>query len=262
MGYAALERKSKICHVGKITNISRAESIVVAHKHKPVSDGMLRLKWVPSFIEGGAEVLGSGSTPNLEQVDVKRIIMPVVLHDGVMGHAAARHLDNQGYRFEEQDLTHEQGAFEMNIVPFDGLAEKLERFCYAGQALPSVGAVETKHRVKFSTNVELQKWLQLGQVDFAEVFRGHGQATIRVREAGCTAAEGFDKYCLTYERNWNLETVSDQADLAWLLVYILKPTVVHLGTPCTNMCVIGAKQLGKATNEQNKFSRVVLEHQL
>ena len=263
MAYAGLERKSKTCHVGKITNISRAESVVVVHKYKPVSDGMLRLKWIPSFIEGGAEVLGTGSSANLEQVDVQRIIMPVVLHDGVLGHAAARHLDSQGYKFEERDLTLEQGALELrpSRAPEDSFAEKLERFCYAGQAMPSVGKQETGHRVKFGTNVELQKWLQLGRVDFAEIFRGHGQATIRVREAGCTAAEGFDKYCLTYERCWNLETESDQADLAWLLVYMLKPVVIHLGTPCTNMCVIGAKQVGPGTTQQNSFSRIVLEHQ-
>ena len=263
LAYTGLEKKRKICHVGKVQNVSRREESVVVHKHKPVSDGRLRLKWEPLYIEDGTEVLGSGSKPSEETIQVKRILFPVPIHDGVLGHAAARRLDHMGYVFDAKELEYEQGCFDLKIMkPMNNsLAEKLERFCFAGQALPSVGANDTSHRVKFESNIELQKWLQLGRVDFAELFRGRGQATIRVREAGCSAAEGFDKHCITYERSWHLETRNDQADIAWFLVYVLKPRVAHLGTPCTHMAVIGDKKIGADTQSQNEFSKIVLTHQ-
>ena len=96
-------------------------------------------------------------------------------------------------------------AAGVDLVPLksvdgESFSSKLEKFCKAGRALPSVGECLTVHLVHFSGRTELQKWLCLGYVDFAELFRGFGEATIRVREAGCTASEGFDKYAITYER--------------------------------------------------------------
>ena len=88
-------------------------------------------------------------------------------------------------------------------------------------------------KLHWDSNIELQKWIDLHVVDFAEIFRGHGEATIRVRETGCLAAEGFDKAAITYERPWNLDRLGDQADLAFLIVYVLRPKVIHIGTPCT-----------------------------
>ena len=103
--------------------------------------------------------------------------------------------------------------------------------------------------------------MHLGYVDFAELFRGFGELTIRVREAGCTASDGFDKYAITYERCWCLEKKADQCDCAWLIVYSLKPKRLHLGTPCTNMCQIGTGIIDAATAAQNEFTAVVLAHQ-
>ena len=80
---------------------------------------------------------------------------------------------------------------------------KLEQFCLAGRGRPCVlgdGDPPTPHLVHFQGRTELQKWLKLGMVDFAEIFRGFGEATVRVREAGCTAPEGLDKYAITHER--------------------------------------------------------------
>jgi len=48
----------------------------------------------------------------------------------------------------------------------------VEKFCKAGAALPSCGNVLTEHPVHFAGRTELQKWLSLGQVDFAEIFKG------------------------------------------------------------------------------------------
>ena len=83
------------------------------------------------------------------------------------------------------------------------VAVKLEQFCVAGRGRPCVlgnGDPPTPHLVHFQGRTELQKWLKLGVVDFAEICRGFGEATVRVREAGCTASDGFDKYAISHER--------------------------------------------------------------
>merc|ERR1712151_1158197 len=70
----------------------------------------------------------------------------------------------------------------------ESMSQKLEQFCKAGRSLPSFEMERSSHMVHFCTRTEMQKWLSLGYVDFAELFRGYGKATIRVREAGCTAS--------------------------------------------------------------------------
>ena len=120
----------------------------------------------------------------------------------------------------------------------------------------------SRHPVHFSAKSDLQKWVNLGYVDFAELFRGFGELSIRVREAGCTTSEGFDKYALTYDRCWCLDQKGDQGDCAWLLVYSLKPKVVHLGTPCTKMCRLGKQEIDEATKATNEFTKACCEHQL
>ena len=52
----------------------------------------------------------------------------------------------------------------------------------------------------------------------------------------------------------------DQADAAWLITRVLKPKLIHLGTPCTDMSRLGSGQLSEATLARNEFSRMVLEH--
>ena len=190
---------------------------MVVHKHRPESDGRLRLKWLPLFIENGQEEVGTGSKPVEETIEANRIISTVQLHDGVLSHAAARSLEKSGYSLDPQDFRYETGCLDNPPLKDDTgepISTKLEKFC-------AVGRADVRHHpVQFSTNVELQRWLKLSVVDFAEVFRGFGEATIRVREAGCSAAEGFDNSAITYERAWFLDRAEDQADLAFMLVYI------------------------------------------
>ena len=154
-------------------------------------------------------------------------------------------------------------VFQLAEQSADGqsISTKVEQFVKCGRANVSVDDHRTNHPVYFSARSELQKWLRLGYVDFAELFRGFGELTIRVREAGCTASEGFDKYAITYERCWCLDRAADQNDCAWLIVYSLKPKVIHLGTPCTNMCQIGQGVIDKATESQNKFTIKTCQHQ-
>ena len=42
----------------KVLNISKAESSLVVHQYKPISDGHLRVKWTPVYVDGEGEVLG------------------------------------------------------------------------------------------------------------------------------------------------------------------------------------------------------------
>ena len=84
-----------------MTAVSGAEATVIVHRYRPVTDFHLRLYWKPVYVEGGIEAHGSGSNPSTETVPVKRVLFPVQLHDGVLGHAAARRLDHAGFRYEQ-----------------------------------------------------------------------------------------------------------------------------------------------------------------
>ena len=282
----ALAGKRQECTIGKVTALSRAEATVIVHRYRPVTDNHLRLYWQPVYVEGGVEVIGEGSSPSTETVPIKRVLFPVQLHDGVLAHAAARRLDHLGYRYDRSinldpndvvaDVAQGSQLYEPCLAPAvsaskelclmssdgESFCSKVEKFCLAGKALPSYQGNQTSHVVYFQGRSELQKWLCLGYVDFAELFRGFGEATIRVREAGCTAAEGFDKYAITYDRCWHLDNKGDQCDCAWLLVYSLRPKAVHLGTPCTDMCLIGQGKLNESTISQNEFTHAVAVHQV
>ena len=233
----AVESRTKVCTIGKVTAVSDTEGTVIVHRYRPTNDNRLRIYWKPVFIEGGVEVLGQGSSPSTETVAAKRIIFPVQLMDGgVLSHATARELDHRKYRFDKPpgEIADEnwnvliRESPQVKAADGESITRKVEKFCMVGQAYPSFEDNETSHVVHFQARTELQKWLSLGYVDFAEVFRGFGQFTIRVREVGCSAAEGFDKYALTYERAWHLETKKDQADCAWLLVSV---SYTHLTLP-------------------------------
>ena len=210
---------------------------------------------------------------------MKAFLFPVQLHDGVVSHAAARRLDHMGYTYDSSSLAPSSpepangpgfetvsGAVRVHSPPLldqtgETFSTKLEQFIRAGRAPCAVGSIQTTHPVKFSSDTQMQKWMQEGFVDFVEIFRGHGELTIGVREAACTASEGFDKYAMTYGRCWCLETPRDQEDCAWLLVYALRPKVVHLGTPCTKMSVAGSRKIDSATEAQNEFTWKVAVHQ-
>ena len=83
-----------VVHLSRVVHMSVAEAMVAVHRHYPVSDSRLRIKLTLVFVEEGAEVLGTGATPSLENVAVNRILRSLQLHSGVMGHDAARCLGN------------------------------------------------------------------------------------------------------------------------------------------------------------------------
>ena len=264
-----VEGKPKVVSVGQVTAVSAAEATVVIHRHKPVTDHHLRLYWRPLYVEEGQEVLGSGATPAKETVPINRILFPVQIHDGVLGHAAARRLDQSGYRYDSEAVGSVDAAGATYTLPErsatdESMCQMVEKFCGAGKGAirvsqEAVGA--SSHPVVFSNSTELQKWLRLGVVDFAEIFKGHGELTVRVCEAGCSASDGFDVQYVTYDRCWFLETEDDQNDCAFLIVYCLQPKVIHCGTPCTKMCLLGSRSVDDTTHKLNEFTRKVAEHQ-
>ena len=61
--------------------------------------------------------------------------------------------------------------------------------------------------------------LEQKPVDFLEIFRGYGELTVRVHEAGCSVADGIDRNAVTYGRTWHLDKPEDQSDLAWIIIH-------------------------------------------
>ena len=228
-------------------------------KHKPVSDLRLRVKWVPIYMANGEETQDPTGDPCTEEVPFNRILHTVQMHSGIMAHSIARKLDVAGYRLDKEELDG-SGYETKNLEPSDQIAVVLEELAQVTQMDFEVGSTQ-KSKVRFETNHDFQRWIRLKRVDFAEVYRGYGEATIRVAETGLCVAEGFDKLAVTYERAWQLEDPGDRADFAWLITRVLRPTVVHLGTPCTDMSVAGRKEIGDETQARNELSEMILDHQ-
>ena len=94
----------KRCRVGRIRQIRAVEQVVVVHRHTPVTDGNLRVKWKPLYLteEAREETLQPTSLPVEEEVPLQRIITEVQLLSGVISHAAARRIDASGYKVDER----------------------------------------------------------------------------------------------------------------------------------------------------------------
>ena len=90
--------------MGKVLNVSRAEAALTVHRHAPVSDGRLRLRWIPLFLEGGVVTLATGTQMHTETVAVKHVVCTAQLHDGVLSHAVARRLDKANYIFDDTEF--------------------------------------------------------------------------------------------------------------------------------------------------------------
>ena len=142
------------------------------------------------------------------------------------------------YTFDDKEFQFEQGCLICPEPRPKGHA-RLADLVEAIGALPAVGPAAGapcglqrgfSNAVRFDSDVEFRKWMDTGSVDFAEIFSGMAEATVRVREAGLAVAEGFDRAGITYERCWHLDTEEHQADLAWVLTFVLHPIVIHLGT--------------------------------
>ena len=99
--------EKKKCKIGLVWQVHQPDQEITVQKHLPVSDGRLRVKWQPVFWQDGMEVLGSGEKPSLERIHIRKVVTLVQLHNGVLGHAAARRLDKSDYRLDEEGLRYE-----------------------------------------------------------------------------------------------------------------------------------------------------------
>ena len=184
----------KKCRIGKVLNVSKREASVLVHRHRPVVDGHMRVKWEPIFHEQGTEVVGSGSKASEEKVDVKNIIDLVQLHDGVLAHAAVRRLDHKKYTWNE-DVVDVAGAIRVEPEKTDAadISYMLRQLHETPIAFPVASTKQLRDPYEASL-------FELAPVDFLEVLRGYGEVTIRVHESGLSVGEGIDRSAITYGR--------------------------------------------------------------
>ena len=83
------------------------------------------------------------------------------------------------------------------------------------------------------------------EVDVLELFAGGASLTRACLAAGMKVASAFDILYQSYGRTWDLSNPSHQADAAYLIVYVFKPKVIHLGLQCKDYCALGKNQPGQ-----------------
>lgn len=200
------EKQVRRCRMGRVHTISRPEDKIIIHRYKPVTDGRLRLRWVPAFVgEVGQESITPAKQPSLETVTARRILCVVQLHDGVLAHATARQLDKAGWRLDETDATHENeiAVLKEAVATFQlatsgpGAAgdESRQRpesaddscgdpwqFCIEYEPATRLEELvatirERPERALGWEGQTLQQWLQEGYVEFLEIYSGFSELT-------------------------------------------------------------------------------------
>ncbi len=133
VAYCNTHPKLGKCRVGKVVTLSRQEHLIIVHRYRPLADGRLRVRWVPTYSVGGDEVIGEGDIPAKENVKAKEIVSILELHDGVVSHAASRKLDNAGWRYDETGLSLEK---ELRREPDLSAFTRLEDWFVASHCVP------------------------------------------------------------------------------------------------------------------------------
>ena len=83
--------------------VARTEQVVIVHRHFPLTDGRLRVKWMPEYLDAeGKEVSEPGPKPSTETVEARRILKIVRLdRHNVLNPGATRALDISGWTLDE-----------------------------------------------------------------------------------------------------------------------------------------------------------------
>ena len=246
---------TKTLRIGRVSTITKNESSVVVQRFRPLSDGRLRVRWIPME---NVDAYGA-STPALETLHCRQIMTTLQLHDGVLSHAAARRLDKSGWRLDESDLVEEAAVVEVPrevAVASYARLEEFRQFMKGG--LPVLADMSAEHRpavlVTFEGDECRRRWLAEGRVDFLEVFCGFQELTFRVRECGLIASDGIDNKVVSMGQVWPLEVEEVRKQCAWLIVKALQPLCVHSGTPCTHM-----SRIGKQDHETHSHSPMLVQ---
>ena len=166
------ERARRTCSVGKVLNTSKAENAITVQCYAPVSDGRLRLRWVPLFLQDGRVMLETGTEVYKETVPVKHVICVALLNSGVLSHAIARRLDQGNYVFDQKEFRYGPESLSAPVVRTPNF-DRLETLCGALCDEPTVGSPQRSvtravpapgtcagsqmGKVHFESDMELQK---------------------------------------------------------------------------------------------------------
>eukprot|EP00974_Lingulodinium_polyedra_P022601 2181557-Lingulodinium_polyedra.AAC.1 len=107
------------CRLGLVLAVDRPAGEVQVRRYRPVAAGRLRVRWAAAF-DKEDEADREAGQPSVEVVPVRRVLLTVQLHSGVLSHQAARKLDRAGWRLDERDL---KPAADASVA---GTAEKVE----------------------------------------------------------------------------------------------------------------------------------------
>ena len=98
----AYTKGQKICHFGRVTQVSVEEATVGVHKYRPIL-GSLRVKWVLAYLNEEGTVDDNGTQPVIDQVKLKEVVTKADINrDGVLAASTSRKLDKAGYKLLEE----------------------------------------------------------------------------------------------------------------------------------------------------------------
>ena len=79
--------------------------------------------------------------------------------------------------------------------------------------------------------------------------------------AGMKAASALDILYQSYGRAWDFSKHDHQADAAYLIAFVFKPKVIHLGLQCKDYCALGKSQPSQESEARVVFSALCALHQ-
>ena len=253
----AYSKGHKVCHFGRVTQVSVEEGMIGVHKYRPVN-GSLRVKWVLAFLNEEGAVDEGGTRPVIERIKLKEVVTKAdISRDGVLAASTSRKLDKAGYRlFEERvaSLVQDQGADR-----WDQVGAFLAELFTAGGSIssPMCPALE-------QAALQLKGWLESHEarkVVFLEIYAGRKGLSAAAIRAGFPAAPTLDQTGLRYGRRWDLATKQEDRDLVNLLVQWLEPKVVHLGLPADLQARLGQGSVSDSDQEVLSHAVSILKEQ-
>ena len=99
------------------------------------------------------------------------------------------------------------------------------------------------------------------EVDVLELFAGCASLTRACLAAGMKVASVLDILYQSYGRAWDFSRQDPQADVAYLVVFVLRPKVVHLGLQCRDYCSLGRNQPTPESEACVEFAGMCAAHQ-
>ena len=184
--YSAGSRSEKICRVGKIVSLSSVEKMGIVQRYGARTSQRLKTTWSALYETAEGVSYEPGPKPAEERVEYSRMLSPVQLVGDAIDHATSRKLFNGGWTVEKIEDSPE------------AVVAVLER--YESESKVASAAVQLSNQRAKSQPRRGDRVLRSRSgrpicerkgMDFVEVFRGYGEATHRVQEAGLRTADGI-----------------------------------------------------------------------